>query len=300
MADYLSHLIVKNLSPQENIQPRPRGRFEPSPDISVNISMAEMAQAGEPQSIASPIADSAASTSQPGRMQPSQLPSRPFFAQLIEEAEHSAAVRPDPAAEASKVQPYRGYLNPPSPKADPVGKGEVLSLPRAAPQVAQRQPMPPVQPGTLPEIPLNIKPERERPQMSGKAQLPGSHDPPQEVTIERRSERTVISTIKTVVELSQEEPASLLSPAQQPAPPPSPALAPEPAVQDLRPVTPPLPDLATRKTPGETAPTVHVTIGRIEVRATPSANPPPRKPATRPVAMSLDEYLKSRANGGRR
>ena len=96
MADYLSHLIVKNLSPQENIQPRPRGRFEPSPDISVNISMAEMAQAGEPQSIASPIADSAASTSQPGRMQPSQLPSRPFFAHLIEKLDPPPALPPAP------------------------------------------------------------------------------------------------------------------------------------------------------------------------------------------------------------
>lgn len=45
-------------------------------------------------------------------------------------------------------------------------------------------------------------------------------------------------------------------------------------------------------------PAIHVTIGRIEVRATPAPAPAPRKPATAPV-MSLDEYLKMR-NGGRR
>lgn len=45
-------------------------------------------------------------------------------------------------------------------------------------------------------------------------------------------------------------------------------------------------------------PTIHVTIGRIEVRATAASAPLPRKPAPLP-GMSLDEYLKMR-NGGRR
>jgi hypothetical protein len=48
------------------------------------------------------------------------------------------------------------------------------------------------------------------------------------------------------------------------------------------------------------APTINVTIGRIEVRAT----PPPRAPAPAPrppaPVMSLDEYLRQRAGGNRR
>jgi hypothetical protein len=47
----------------------------------------------------------------------------------------------------------------------------------------------------------------------------------------------------------------------------------------------------------EPAPTIHVTIGRIEVRATtPSA--PPHKQRTEPQVMSLDEYLRQRAGRG--
>jgi hypothetical protein len=47
------------------------------------------------------------------------------------------------------------------------------------------------------------------------------------------------------------------------------------------------------------APTIHVTIGRIEVRATPApASAPPSRPKPAPT-MSLDDYLRQR-NGGSR
>lgn len=46
------------------------------------------------------------------------------------------------------------------------------------------------------------------------------------------------------------------------------------------------------------APTIHVTIGRVEVRATQSASPSsPKSRPTRP-AMSLDDYLRRRGSGG--
>ncbi len=47
------------------------------------------------------------------------------------------------------------------------------------------------------------------------------------------------------------------------------------------------------------APTIQVTIGRIEVRATPPAPATPRKAPPKPAAMSLEDYLKQR-NEGRR
>jgi hypothetical protein len=46
------------------------------------------------------------------------------------------------------------------------------------------------------------------------------------------------------------------------------------------------------------APTIHVTIGRIEVRATPAPIQKQSKPNA-PVSMSLDEYLTKRNGGGR-
>ena len=51
--------------------------------------------------------------------------------------------------------------------------------------------------------------------------------------------------------------------------------------------------------PAAPPPTIHVTIGRIEVRATPPAAPP-RKTTAQPPVMSLEDYMRQRAEGGRR
>lgn len=45
-------------------------------------------------------------------------------------------------------------------------------------------------------------------------------------------------------------------------------------------------------------PTVHVTIGRIEVRAEPNA-PPPRRERKRSQQMTLEEYLRRRSEAAR-
>jgi hypothetical protein len=53
----------------------------------------------------------------------------------------------------------------------------------------------------------------------------------------------------------------------------------------------------TMSTPSSPGPTIHVAIGRIEVRATtPPALPHKQRPI--PKTMSLDEYLGKRGNGG--
>lgn len=47
-------------------------------------------------------------------------------------------------------------------------------------------------------------------------------------------------------------------------------------------------------------PTVHVTIGRIEVRAVQSSQPSPAKPRASTPVMNLDDYLRRRNQGGAR
>jgi hypothetical protein len=48
----------------------------------------------------------------------------------------------------------------------------------------------------------------------------------------------------------------------------------------------------------ETQPaSIHVTIGRIEVRATSAQPSAPKRSAPAPAAMSLDEYLRRRSGG---
>jgi hypothetical protein len=54
----------------------------------------------------------------------------------------------------------------------------------------------------------------------------------------------------------------------------------------------------TRQEPSTPAPTIQVTIGRIEVRATPAATPRSQAARSAPAVMSLDDYLNQRARGG--
>ncbi len=50
----------------------------------------------------------------------------------------------------------------------------------------------------------------------------------------------------------------------------------------------------------EAPPTIQVTIGRVEVRATPAPARKKKKARPQPTVMSLDDYLKQRAQGGSR
>lgn len=89
----------------------------------------------------------------------------------------------------------------------------------------------------------------------------------------------------------------------QPAPP---ATVPTPALVVARPqvthaprAEPAAPQATKEALAPEVAPTIQVTIGRVEVRATPPA-PALKRPRAKPPAMSLDEYLRQRNQGGQR
>ncbi|NUM43473.1 MAG: hypothetical protein HUU38_02120 [Anaerolineales bacterium] len=87
-------------------------------------------------------------------------------------------------------------------------------------------------------------------------------------------------------------------PRPTPLAPKAPAFKlPEPTVITpvLRPV---LPDILPAPKASAPAPTIHVTIGRVEVRATPASAPTPSRPAKTPSVMTLDEYLLRKNTGG--
>lgn len=81
-------------------------------------------------------------------------------------------------------------------------------------------------------------------------------------------------------------------------------VAPLPMVVPRPPALPPLPEAPRGRTiefvreTTPAAPTIQVSIGRIEVRAQPGALPQRREPA-RPAVMTLDEYLRRREGGAR-
>lgn len=82
-----------------------------------------------------------------------------------------------------------------------------------------------------------------------------------------------------------------ISPTQHTVTSPSPTLT-TPGIRPLLPVVLPI----QAKAP-EAPLTIHVTIGRVEVRATPSTTQPSR-PAKTSSVMTLDEYLQRRKAGG--
>jgi hypothetical protein len=61
-----------------------------------------------------------------------------------------------------------------------------------------------------------------------------------------------------------------------------------------------LPASVSRRQDKGEPPAIHVTIGRVEVRARFAPPPPvPEKPRTRPSGLTLDEYLRQRSEGRR-
>ena len=67
-----------------------------------------------------------------------------------------------------------------------------------------------------------------------------------------------------------------------------------PTVRSLPPIAPLPPTAATAP------PTINVTIGRVEIRATSSASPPQRARVKSANVLSLEDYLRQRASGGSR
>jgi hypothetical protein len=83
-------------------------------------------------------------------------------------------------------------------------------------------------------------------------------------------------------------------PVEPPRRTPTPGVIAQPRVRRVADV--PVPGQAPPGAMPAPAPTVQVTIGRIEVRAAPPA-PAPAQRATRPAPMTLDEYLRQRKGG---
>jgi hypothetical protein len=92
-------------------------------------------------------------------------------------------------------------------------------------------------------------------------------------------------------------PAAQAARDPQPAPARAPLIMPQPSITVIQ-ARPALP-AASQPTAAPSEPIIHVTIGRIEVRATPAPAPAARPKSAPTSATSLDEYLRQR-NGGRR
>ncbi|MCL4266854.1 MAG: hypothetical protein KJ069_26980 [Anaerolineae bacterium] len=277
---YLDNLVARSLPETAVIQPRPVSLFEPWPGT---IPFSTPAMTEDQTAVA--------------QSEPHPLP-RPQ-AQPFSPAPYPAETAVPPSAAPATAVPPAPVKSAtlPAPASQPTAthRAGQHHLPKVAPSDAS-QPTLPVQPANIPVIrPSSSAPITPRPA------------PPDHPT-EPRPAREVHTTVTI------REQTTKLTPVPETAAKTKPMLAEVVREQPIQPAPPtaipvqtkPFTPASNRPTnhqpvvtkPAEPTPTVQITIGRIEVRATP---PPPAKAEKKqPSApmMSLDDYLRQR-NGGR-
>lgn len=277
---YLDNLVARQLPETAVIQPRPVSLFEPWPGTAVGIN-------------AFPAANEAETAVAPPAAYPLPRPQTPS----IPSPAMPAALQPaSPTLTPPARQPASPSPLPPTPTLRPASP-EPTPPPQKQPPVnhapAAIQPAPPRQPVLAPPAPVNVTPtsrhHRAEPQPATE-----THPPViirEQITQLKQVIETRAPSTPPLVETVREQPI-------QPAPPVKAAIRPE----QIKPFTPAngrAPHHQPPVTPPtEPTPTIQITIGRIEVRATP---PPPAKveqKQPRTPVMSLDDYLRQR-NGGR-
>lgn len=287
MGDYLSHIAALSLNLAETVQPRLAGIFEPlETDLSLN-------GAGNGSGAAYDLA--------------SELPVFP------ENAVTPAAVKPDSARSASSigVASLHDEIRPPAAAVAELRQPQPkVAVNDAAPEILHEHFAPSNASLMAPQAALKT-PNADRAIL-----LEPSHKP----SIDRIIERTVVERIPSlspVIQPHHAEPVNheLALPGgdrkdQQDARKTQPdtvetakttAASPgkwvvEPHIQSY---TPPK-ESPSAAAVNNTAPaaSIQVTIGRIEIRATPGADKTVSKPRAAATTMSLDDYL-SRRNGGK-
>lgn len=280
MTDYLSHLAAKTLSAVDVLQPRVAAWFEPVTPGALSFMHAdEIDQSDERDQVAKapspPVQRPAeslrlSSTEQQPTIEHVESATVPMIPPIPVPSSISLQQPVDPPGQPPMLreQPVlqlRPVVEPPLPT--PVADEHIPTLPVPQPLQQPRAPRPPI----------------PTPVQEAEAQQPASIQPPDmpipapRATPPKVTEASPLALPKSGAEL-------------QPPGPPAPIVAPLPRVAL------PMPPIAQRVE--QPAPTIRVTIGRIDVRAiTPPAPAPRTPPASAKPALSLDDYLKQREGG---
>jgi hypothetical protein len=266
MSDFLTNLAIRGAGAAETIQPRLPALFEPPRTTG--------------RSFATRAADS------------------PEAEQTYEEVSR----RPRNGEPAPAQSPMRGVPREiprvdSQPEERPMASMRAVAIPQLSPLPVVR-PVPDAaatesQPQTLPQPSAPAPRPLVLPAADGRAPQILERVEPQPTPLLPRMERKPIDGTK-----AKPEPAA---PRAE-----SPRLAPSPAPRAVGPVVQPrvAPRVEKPKpAPGPVGPkeagsVVHVSIGRIEVRATPQPAGERRERAVASTATSLDQYLRSRAKRG--
>jgi hypothetical protein len=316
MSDYLANLAARSLAPERSVQPRLASRFEPvaeapplwaEPPPAAPPVFAERVEEGVAARPLPPRAPASRSrrSAPPGAIEPSseerpapepvrrqrarasrplETPEPPEIRSALEERPHPRPLSHLPPAlspgegRKAKETPLLQVDSPefpPSPGGGRVGDGRGAG--------GEESLRPALQPRLSPPLPRHSRAfateDREIQDASPRARQAG--------------------TVAPAARL--EEPPRPAAPPPQTAPPPRPApparVVLEPRVT-VAPAAPPPALPAPLRAAEAPAPTIQVTIGRIEVRATPPPAQPSRPRPSAPSALSLEEYLRRRSKGG--
>lgn len=296
MSDYLSNLAARSLKQAEVVQPRPASRFAPSPHLKgwpsaerrADLEIVDQEQALEADggpttpplqsydqrlecrlaTVSQPVVEPMLPTSQPRRQPTPILP--------VERREIESVVSPAPPSQ----------LQPPV----QAGPGPISPIERVVVDRVSTAPSPPLPAERV--VIERIGMPAPHPLSVTRADPLAQHPPvlaplAEEVEIER----VITSAPATPAVIIHQSPPNL--PAVRPVS--AGGVIAQPQVVSAPRREPAQPDPVRP----EPAPVIQVTIGRIEVRATPPATRPARSARTTPPVMSLEEYLRGR-NGGSR
>lgn len=296
MSDYLGNLLTRTFATGTGIRPRVPSLFEP-PTVSIQTSAptsleqeAEAASsflvpapADEIAPQTGPVATPAARPDAPGVINPQASSTGLRDAPV---SRTRSALRPRESMPNSPTEPSNGKTTEqavarirPEPPDSPPEISETLAARRPASQPKAESPTRSIivnkliaPPAHLPDAPpVSIKKASDN-----NLSAPVAHPPTAPRPVERR------------------ETAAPLRPLVGPRPPQT--FLP---VQPVRPSRPASPGMAPRLPPPAGPPAIHVTIGRIEVRA--NAAPAPSRPRRAAVPiLNLEDYLRGRAGEGGR
>lgn len=328
MSDYLGHLAARSLDPERAaVRPRLASRFEPvapwaPPVWPENREAATAPLETTAEGTAEPRGPARGFLSPNPRMespepvgeQPAPARSRRPRAMKEEESE----LTPEPSRREPPVRPLLLPEPPQPPAAEPALAPVQTRQTRRRAVVEELEASPEPRRREQPAHPLSL-PEPSRPRTAALVPAYTPIAPPPDRRIEAVPVHPAIVPAKreTPLPLSppragRAEPERVARPAERPSSsaeprPASPAaLVPKPAPPArivveprvaLAPLMPPAVPAPIRSTEVP-APTIQVTIGRIEVRATPPPAQPSRPRPPAPSAVSLEEYLRRRSKGG--
>ena len=292
MGDYLSELATKNIGTANVIQPRRASRFEQLQTPGAHDSQTE------PLSVQAENVDIAQAVNEErgGEIKPDARPRRPMksskkdeFVSIEDNADQRTPLASPPKAHAPVTKLTAENVSLSSNIIEEVVEtaNEILSQPRPPSPAVVKPKKSPLISGEAEEktnITLKQASIEPRSELSKAIELkiPETKNSAPQITSEQSPETPVQVIVKPRVSKSEERFGEF-----------------ENHQNKILPQREKMPKQISESAKTAEVPVINVTIGRVEIRAV-NSSAPVKETRTKPPALSLEEYLRQRSNGGGR